>query len=490
MPGPSHIVAPLLCLAIASAVIVSGKGQCDFNLVTRNGIIEYPEQNYDHLFCKWTVLPPDHGSRLVVQVISATLPSNVDLIVYTDDNEYKINKDCQNCLENIQSSTLKVLLQWLPRNEDVTADFEPSFRIVYRSFTPGFCSKPRQISNGFVIGQNYKVGKSVMFVCNSPYQLVGDAIAQCAQKDESMVPYWHVGTPSCRIPKCSKGPIKLVATNRGSAIVNPGYASGGKVLPGQSCWWNIVSIRKDQQIKAFFKYFDLFDGTNPNDTSNVQLYDGSLDNLILELDFHFQTVSEITTESNSLIVIYFSGASVSRNATGFLMNYSSVSIKCPSVKVPINGEIAHKRKSYGLGDVISATCDNGYELFGGVGHIRCLISGQWSGKVGSCVLLNRTIVTVTLPPENVSDTFVLSDTRTDIMDYDPFELKTVTKTSSTRTELSTKALDKKYDSFERENVTAVPLTGVTKPNKAVTENEKDVIGSKVSHGHFVYNVVN
>lgn len=454
------VVLSLLLITSFTSIIHSQNETCEHNITSPSGNVNSPGTKFVQEYCKWTIVPPNAYSTFLVKVLSATLPTNVNLIVYSDDGEDVINKDCENCLDSIVTSSLKIFLQ---RTDNATFHFSPKFNISYEVFLPQQCARPLPLKNGQIIGDNFKVGNTILFNCLAPYHMVGNPMAHCIKTKSSPVPEWSVEVPVCTVPNCLR-PIKLTATTRWSAISNPGYENG-HIETMQKCFWDITATRKDQRLRARFHSISLFGKGFRNEPLKILIYDGNRDNLVFTINATDRNVSEITTKSNRMIVVFRTGVKVPSGATGFVMNYSSVSIQCPNLMPPMNGKIFPKRKSHGLNDVVKLICNDGYSVVNGSEKLSCTVSGEWSGRLGECVgnkmegpavivenVVGNKMEVPAVIVENVTEVYNSENAsvvynNTQIRDYDPFSIKN---------ESSTKGVYK---------ASTVIVTYVTKPTK-------------------------
>jgi hypothetical protein len=75
------------------------------------------------------------------------------------------------------------------------------------------CPAPEQLANGFLRGNNYTFGNSIIYECNSGYTLRGDRSRICLKNG-----IWSGRAPSCSVVTCQL-PEALISSHKGSSAV-------------------------------------------------------------------------------------------------------------------------------------------------------------------------------------------------------------------------------------------------------------------------------
>ncbi|GFQ74979.1 CUB and sushi domain-containing protein 1 [Trichonephila clavata] len=369
-----------------------------------NGMIRLPDfsgESIRDLNCSWTYTAPA-GRKLLVKVDSVHLPPlelrTSQLQLYIDDTFYDIPRNCVKCLrEMVGGKVLSVIFTSyvVPLPESHVKDSNESsagaegigsFQIRYKAFDPHRCGKPEQIENGYAINKGRKIGQSVYYHCNPPYDLIGDSELHCIVTDETPVPTWSNKVPKCVIQDCSEGPIIKHGTH--GAVASPGYPTYMYQFT-EPCVWEIIA-QPSQQIKVSITVLKLpkhTDNSFSENISRLSLLDGDSNTNVLNLT---ESVSSnpvnFTTLTNKLTIQFFVDSdSKTKEEAGFYLEYSLVSSSCPKPKPPENGEVI--AYSNDLGSTVAYRCKLGFVLVGEF-HAECLFNRQWSHPTPSCEQLN------------------------------------------------------------------------------------------------------
>ncbi|KFM77803.1 CUB and sushi domain-containing protein 1, partial [Stegodyphus mimosarum] len=402
----------LLAFALASSGIHAEFASEDCGDVqhnVENGMIRLPDfsgESIRDLNCSWTYTAPA-GRKLLVKVDSVHLPPleyrTSQFQLYVDDTFYDIPRNCVKCLrEMIGGEVLNVIFTSyivpfaetyaIDSNETSTsAEGIGSFQVRYKAFDPYRCGKPEQIENGSVISKGRKIGQSIFYHCNPPYDLMGDSELKCVVTPETPVPEWSNKAPKCILPDCTGESV--IKQGSSGAIASPGYPSYIYQFMAP-CLWEIFA-QPNQQIKVSIKYLKLPKSTENSfseNASRLSLIDGDSSNYIVNLTESMTNEPLNFTSLTSKLTVEFlvNEDTKKKLETGFYLEYSVVSSSCAKPNAPENGEVI--AYSTALGSTVAYRCKQGFVLLGEL-HAECLFNGQWSHPSPTCEPL-----IVNLPP--------------------------------------------------------------------------------------------
>lgn len=385
-----------------------------------NGMIRLPDfSGIRDINCSWTYTAPA-GRKLLVKVDSVHLPPldlrTSQLQLYVDDTFYDIPRNCVKCLRQMVGGKVLTVVftsyavQDAERNENETSDGMGSFQIRYKAFDPHRCSKTETIENGYVVNKGRKLGQTVFYHCNPPYDLVGDSDLQCKVMEDSPLPVWSSKAPKCVIQDCTEEPV--VRKGSSGAIASPGYPTYIYQFTSP-CVWEIIA-QTSQQIKVsvtYLKFPKQGDNSFTENNSKLLLLDGESNQNILNLTEPISNNPVNFTTLTSKLTVQFVVEADSKNKEeiGFYMEYSMVSSSCPKPRPPVNGNVIGY--SADLGSTVSYRCKQGFVLVG-VTQAECLFNRQWSHPTPSCEAISES-----LPPSFTASND--SDTVTDRLDEIP-----------------------------------------------------------------------
>ncbi|KAF8784315.1 CUB and sushi domain-containing protein 1-like [Argiope bruennichi] len=416
----------LLAFALADSGLVETAEESTFEdcgdvqYDVENGMIRLPDfsgESIRDLNCSWSYTAPA-GRKLLIKVDSVHLPPlelrTSQFKLYIDDTFYDIPRNCVKCLrEMVAGKVLNVIFTSYVSsyseshikefNEtSVSAEGIGSFQIRYKAFDPHRCGKPEQIENGHTINKGRKVGQSVFYHCNPPYDLIGDSELHCIVTDENPVPAWSSKVPKCVIQDCTEGPV--VKHNSHGAIASPGYPTHIYQF-NEPCIWEIIA-QPNQQIKVSITYLKFPKRVNNSFSENMfrlSLLDGDSNKNVLNFTESISSNNPVnfTTLTNKLNVEFVADTDRrTKEEAGFYLEYSFVSNSCSKPKSPENGEVI--AYSTDLGSTVTYRCRTGFILVGEL-NAECLFNRQWSHPTPSCEPINGN-----LPPfitaSNDSDT--------------------------------------------------------------------------------------
>ncbi|GBM72559.1 CUB and sushi domain-containing protein 1 [Araneus ventricosus] len=409
LTGMISVACVLLAFALANSGFVGTAAEFTFEDCgdvqhdVENGMIRLPDfsgESIRDLNCSWTYTAPA-GRKLLVKVDSVHLPPlelrTSQFQLYIDDTFYDIPRNCVKCLrEMVAGKVLNVIFTSYvsPYSESHVKDFNEtnsegigSFQIRYKAFDPHRCGKPEQTENGNAVNKGRKVGQSVFYHCNPPYDLIGDSELHCIVTDENPVPTWSSKVPKCVIQDCTEGPV--VKHGSHGAIASPGYPTYIYQFT-EPCIWEIVA-QPNQQIKVSITYLKFPKHVNNSFSENISrlsLLDGDSNTNVLNLTESISSNNPVnfTTLSNKLTVQFVADIDPkTKEEAGFYLEYSLVSSSCPKPKSPENGEVI--AYSTDLGSTVAYRCKPGFVLVGEL-HAECLFNRQWSHPTPSCEPIN------------------------------------------------------------------------------------------------------
>lgn len=390
----------------------------DIQYDVENGMIRLPDfsgENIRDLNCSWTYTAPA-GRKLLVKVDSVHLPPlelrTSQFQLYIDDTFYDIPRNCVKCLrEMVAGKVLNVIftsyIAPIPESHVLNANETAaltegigSFQIRYKAFDPHRCGKPEQIENGIVNSKGRKVGQSIFYHCNPPYDLIGDSELQCIITPETPVPEWSNKAPKCVVQDCTGDHVIKQGTS--GAIASPGYPHYFYQFTSP-CIWEIVA-QPNQQIKVsitYLKFPKTIDNSFTENISRLSLLDGDYNSYIVNITESMTNGPlNFTTLTNKLTVEFIVNEDPKkREEAGVYINFSVVSSSCPKLRAPENGEVI--AYSTDLGSTVAYRCNEGYVLVGEL-HAECLFNGQWSHPTPSCEPIN--VLPPFLSASNDSDT--------------------------------------------------------------------------------------
>ncbi|XP_013771909.1 CUB and sushi domain-containing protein 3-like [Limulus polyphemus] len=351
-----------------------------------SGVIHLPKfvgGNIENISCNWRYTAPS-GLQFLLKVDSVHLPPldlrSSSLHIYLDDKWFHIPRSCVKCLsEEVSGELLRVvytsaIIPSIHVNNSFSSDSDTTgaFQIRFKAFDPYVCDRAKTPENGYIEGKERKVGQSIHYKCNPPYELVGTSESHCLISEHSPVPQWTGKTPSCVVPNCNGETVHKRA-GLGS-IVNPGYASH-VLLSSQQCRWE-VTAEIGKQIRVTVKWIKFPENQHLNH-AQLYLYDGNISSVIANITSILdRKTNVITTRTNKLIVTYSTEADTKyRQEAGFHLMYTSIETTCPDPGQLLNGKVIGY--SFTVESSIAFQCEPGYSLHGN-NTANCLSNGDWS----------------------------------------------------------------------------------------------------------------
>ncbi|KAG8197593.1 hypothetical protein JTE90_021323 [Oedothorax gibbosus] len=409
MPPPSRVLLAALLTLLFCSCSRAAEGSCgEEQHDVESGMVRHPADELSpSAHCSWTYSAPA-GRKLMVKVDSVQLPTGQLLQLRIDDVLLDIPRNCVQCLRHVIGGKVISVLFTSSGNETTP---EGSFQIRYKAFDPNRCPKLDPIENGHAVSKGRKLGQTAFFHCDPPYDLVGDADAQCKIPEDSPVPAWSNRVPKCIVQDCI-GESVLRKGGKGGAIASPGYPTYVYHFT-TPCVWEIVA-QTSQQIKAsvtYLKFPKHIDNSYSENSSRLLLVDGESSKNVLNLTESLSGEPvNFTTLTSKLTVHFWVEADPKIKAkVGFYMEYSFVSSSCPKPKSPENGIV--EGVGADLGSTISYMCQPGFVLVGEA-QAECLFNRQWSHPAPSCEAISGS-----LPPSFIASND--SDTVADRLDEGP-----------------------------------------------------------------------
>ncbi|KAI8501685.1 hypothetical protein Bbelb_209560 [Branchiostoma belcheri] len=211
----------------------------------------------------------------------------------------------------------------------------------------------------------------VTFTCDQGYELNGASSLTC-QADQT----WSDAAPTCTLTACVQGEnLDLTNSVTEGYIMSPNYP--GNYPSNADCSWTITA---PSAIQLDFVMFDVeFQQSCRYDYVRVVDGRGSASPMLGK--FCGSTLPPtVRTVGNVMSVQFRSDGSGSR--AGFKAKYSIV-IQCPAQTAPANGALSPEVANYYQDDVITFTCNQGYEL-NGASNVTCKNDTTWSHPVPTC----------------------------------------------------------------------------------------------------------
>ncbi|XP_076371673.1 seizure 6-like protein [Tachypleus tridentatus] len=365
-------------------------GEVSFNVTS--GIVRLQDLHHDvteDFNCLWFYTAPP-GRELLVKVDHVHLNSPrrrwTSLKLNVDDQTLDLPSKCVRCLsEIVAGQELRIVFTYKTRTSKRgrTGSLHlGSFQIRFKAFDPFLCEPPVAPKNGYIITEQRRVGNTIEYRCNPPFELGGNPHSRCRIPKSSPIPEWSEPSPKCTIPDCTDGVIHKVA-GRG-VISNPGYESK-RLLPQRQCRWEIMAGR-GERIKVFFPYIQL----KGEETTELNIYDGGLFRPLTNLTLLTKkTKSELVTSTNKLIVFFRTGdVPNSSELQGFFMEYWNISGLCFHPGQIENGEVVGQ--NFIIGSTVRFLCHPNFHLIGAQ-SATCLPGGRWNVSKPRCHFLNLTL---------------------------------------------------------------------------------------------------
>uniref|UniRef100_H2TR21 CUB and Sushi multiple domains 3 n=1 Tax=Takifugu rubripes TaxID=31033 RepID=H2TR21_TAKRU len=264
------------------------------------------------------------------------------------------------------SSGNKITLKFAANGTETAKGFHFVYQAVPRTSSIQ-CSSVPEPRFGKRVGNDFGIGKVVLFECNPGYTLHGSSAIRCEAVPNALA-QWNGTVPSCAVP-CGG-----VLTDRKGTILSPGYPE--PYANYLNCAWRI-SVPEGAGIQIQVVTFatehnwdslDFFDGVDGN-APRLGSYSGT-------------TIPQLlNSTSNNLYLTFQSDISVS--AAGFHLEYTGLD-SCPEPLPPSNGQRVGER--YTVGDMVSFQCSQGFMLQGNA-YITCMPGPvrRWNYPVPLCL---------------------------------------------------------------------------------------------------------
>ncbi|XP_059839979.1 CUB and sushi domain-containing protein 3 [Hypanus sabinus] len=220
------------------------------------------------------------------------------------------------------------------------------FHSMYQAYQLQSCPDPRPFRNGFVIGYDLSVGRTVSFECLQGYTLIGEPALTCLH---GISRNWNYPIPRCEA-LCGGNITALNGT-----IYSPGYPDEYpnfqdcfwivKVPPGHGIYINFTVL----QTEPIYDFITVWDG--PEQTApQIGQFSG---NTALE---------SVYSTSNQILIKFHSDFT-----TGgfFILSYHAYQLRiCQSPSAMLTGQNLTEDEEFEIGDLIRFHCLPGFTLIG------------------------------------------------------------------------------------------------------------------------------
>ncbi|XP_066271848.1 P-selectin-like [Branchiostoma lanceolatum] len=223
---------------------------------------------------------------------------------------------------------------------------------------------------------NYYQDDVITFTCDQGYELNGASNATC-QADQT----WSDPVPTCTFTACVHGE-NLALTNSVTEgfITSPNYP--GDYSNNVDCYWIITAPPMEVIQLDFVEPFEIeFYSGFSCDYDYIKVFEGQISTSSVLGTFCGITLpSTVRTVGNVMTVQFHADSSVQH--AGFKAKYG-IALQCTTPVAPINGALSPSEPNYYQDDVITFTCDQGYEL-NGASNVTCQADQTWSHPVPTC----------------------------------------------------------------------------------------------------------
>ncbi|XP_019640486.1 PREDICTED: CUB and sushi domain-containing protein 1-like [Branchiostoma belcheri] len=319
----------------------------------------YPDNYLDNMDCSWTITAPSAIQLDFVETFDIESGDNcpydyVQVLEGPVSSSPVLGKFCGNTPPPTLRTTGNVMTVQFHTDRSVPrAGFKAKYSIAVR------CPTLAAPVNGALapVGSNY-YQDVVTFTCNQGYELNGASNLTC-QADTT----WSDAVPTCQPPE--------------GYIVSPNYP--GNYPINIDCSWTITAPSAIQL--DFLETFDIGPGTNCQ-YDYVQVLEGAISFSPVLGKFCGATLPPtMRTFGNVMTVQFHTDHSIS--STGFKAKYS-MALPCrPTPVAPTNGALSPERVNYYQDDVITFSCNPGYDL-NGASNVTCQADQTWSGPFPTC----------------------------------------------------------------------------------------------------------
>ncbi|XP_066271849.1 CUB and sushi domain-containing protein 1-like [Branchiostoma lanceolatum] len=366
------------------------------NLTLTNSVTEgyitspnYPGDYPNNIDCSWTITAPS-TSRIQLDFLG---------MFNIEDGDIHCPYDYVQALEG-QISSLSVLGKFCGLT------LPPTVRTVGNVMTVRFYTDPSVSRTGFMAKHsvvfpcdptpiapiegalsptrpNYYQGDVITFTCNQGYELVGASNVTC-QSDQA----WSDAVPTCE--PCAGGE-NLALTDS----VTEGFISS-PIYPGNypndvDCYWIITAPPTEVIQLDFVEPFEIeFYSGFSCIYDYVKVFEGQFSTSpVLATLCGTSPPPTVRTVGNVMTVLFHSDGS--EQHAGFKAKYS-IALKCTTPTAPINGALNPTGPNHYQDDVMTFTCNQGYELYGAA-SVTCQADQTWSGPVPICTPVRCQVLT-------------------------------------------------------------------------------------------------
>ncbi|GCC19449.1 hypothetical protein chiPu_0000001, partial [Chiloscyllium punctatum] len=220
------------------------------------------------------------------------------------------------------------------------------FRSIYQAYQLQSCPDPRPFRNGFVIGYDLSVGRTISFECLPGYTLIGEGALTCLH---GISRNWNHPIPRCEA-LCGGNITALNGT-----IYSPGYPDEYpnfqdclwivKVPPGNGIYINFTVL----QTEPIYDFITVWDG--PDQTApQIGQFSG---NTALE---------SVYSTSNQILIKFHSDFTTGGS---FILSYHAYPLRiCQPPPAMLTGQNLTEDEEFEIGDLIRFHCLPGFTLIG------------------------------------------------------------------------------------------------------------------------------
>ncbi|XP_062834679.1 complement receptor type 1 isoform X4 [Anolis carolinensis] len=257
------------------------------------------------------------------------------------------------------------------------------------------CPTPPEIAHGKYIGKDFTYGKTVTYICEAGYSLIGNDEVTCILEDSNSLNWTE--PPKCKVVECSTPPN--VHHGKYNGLETTKYTSGqfvkytcepGYVLKGEA----IIYCTASGEWSFAVPYCEEIRCQQPPHIQN-----GTYSNL----------EAEAFSSGMSLSYTCEAGYILTGEATIYCTESGSWSppaprceaLQCPPPpSIPNGDRNSNGSTSFDVGEYMNYTCHQGY-LLRGTDSIYCTTSGAWSQPLPRCEAMH-----CPLPPRVVHGEYI------------------------------------------------------------------------------------
>ncbi|CAH1255409.1 CSMD3 [Branchiostoma lanceolatum] len=359
------------------AVCILGENLVLTNSVTEGFIISpyYPGNYPNNINCSWTITAP---SAIQLDFVDTFDIEHGPTCQYDYVRVFEGQVSVSSVLGTFCGTTPPMTVRTV--SNVMSVQFQTDYSRQYTGFRAKYsiaiqCSPLTAPANGALTsnGTNYYPDE-VTFTCDQGYELIGASSVTC-QADQT----WSDDVPTCA--PCVHGE-SLALTNSVTEgyIVSPNYPYN--YTNNADCSWTITSTaHTPSAIQLNFETFDI-ERDHSCRFDYVKVFEGRMSPSSVLGTFCGVTIPPTVRTVGNVMAVQFRTDSDGQRA-GFKAKYS-VALPCnPTPMAPINGTLSPDGANYYQGDVITFTCNQGYELVG-ASIVMCQSDQTWTRPFPRC----------------------------------------------------------------------------------------------------------